>query len=167
MKMSLNVFPFKIYRTLTSGWFVLENKYRFSCRASEYFAYSQGFVFQRKFELYLGVFEEGTRPKTRIYCVNIDVDDVLSHAVQLGTILSIIAQSVWCQTHNSRTDQMRTLYDEHELKSPSHLSSPEIINHSSHHLDLNRDAVAQLVDALPKKSIGLPRWFQCNIHINF
>lgn len=50
-----------------------------------------GFVFQAKVELYLGFFEEGTTSKTRIYCVKIYVEYVLSHAVLLGTILSIIA----------------------------------------------------------------------------
>ena len=44
----------------------------------------------------------------------------------------IIVQSIWCQTHHSWTDQMRTLLDEHELISPIHLSSPELINQSSH-----------------------------------
>ena len=77
-------------------WIALDNKYSFSCKASEYFAYSQGFVFQGMVELYLWNFEEGTTSKTRIYCVKIEVEHLLSHAVQLRTIFSIIAQLVWC-----------------------------------------------------------------------
>jgi hypothetical protein len=48
----------------------------------------------RKVELYLGVYEEGTTFKIIIYWVKIDVDHVFCHAVMLGTILSIFAQSV-------------------------------------------------------------------------
>jgi len=51
-------------------WIALD-KYRFSCRAFEYYAYSQCFVFQGMVELYLWIFEEGTASKTRIYCVKI------------------------------------------------------------------------------------------------
>jgi hypothetical protein len=76
-------------------WIALEIQYRFSYKASEYFAYSQGFVFQGMVELYLWIFEEGTTSKTRIYCIKIEVDHVLSHAVQPRTILSITANSVW------------------------------------------------------------------------
>jgi hypothetical protein len=51
-------------------------------------------VFQGKVELYLGVNEEGATFKILIYCFKIDEDHVFCHAVMLGTILSIIAQSV-------------------------------------------------------------------------
>jgi len=47
-----------------------------------------------KFEFYLGFFEEGNASKTLIYDMKFDVDHVFRHAVPLGTILSIIAQSV-------------------------------------------------------------------------
>jgi len=76
-------------------WFALENTYRFSCRASAYFAYSQGFVFQGKFKLYLGFFEEGNTSDSRIYFMKVDVEHVSSHAVPLGTILSLTAKPVW------------------------------------------------------------------------
>jgi hypothetical protein len=81
-------------RTLTSGWFAIESKYYFSCRASAYFAKLQGFVFQRKVDFYLVSFEEGTTFKTLIYCMKIYIDNVFSHAVPFGTILSISAHQV-------------------------------------------------------------------------
>ena len=37
---------------------MLDNMYRFSCRASTYFAYSQGFVFQGKLNYNLGSMEK-------------------------------------------------------------------------------------------------------------
>jgi len=77
-------------------WIALDNKYSFSCKASEYFAYSQDVVFQGMVELYLWNFEEGTTSKTRIYCVKIEVNHVLPHAVQLRANFSIIGQLVWC-----------------------------------------------------------------------
>jgi len=80
----------------TFRWISLENKYRFNCRASAYFAKSQGFVFQGKFDLYLGGYEEGTTFKIQVYCIKIHINRVFSHAVLLRTILSITAQSVWC-----------------------------------------------------------------------
>ena len=42
---------------------------------------------QGKVELYLGVFEEGTTFKTRIYCMKIDVDCMFFHVALLATIL--------------------------------------------------------------------------------
>ena len=55
----------------------------FGCTSSAYFAYSQGFIFQGRVELYLGIFEKGTTFKTHIYCMKIDVDHVFCHVVPL------------------------------------------------------------------------------------
>ena len=92
-----NEFQFKhislrLYRILTSGWSALGNKYRLSCRAPAYCAYPRDFLYQGIVELYLGYSEEGTKFKTRIYCMKIYVDHVSSHAVLLRTVHSITVQ---------------------------------------------------------------------------
>jgi hypothetical protein len=132
-------------------WFALENKYRFSYRASAYFAHSQGFVFQGNFELYLWVYDEGTTSKTRIYCMKIDLDHVFCHAVPLRTILSINAKSVWCH-HHSLTYYVRTLCDSHEVTSPNHLSSPELICHISEHSQISPSSPHQNSCRFPQVS---------------
>ena len=125
---------------------MLGNMYRFSCRACTYFAYSHGFVFQGKLNYILGVYEERTIFKLCIYCMKIDVDLVFCHAVPLRTILSVTAQSVCCQPHHSLTNQMRTVYNAHELTSTNHLSFPELIYRSSDHSLVSRTYSHQILN---------------------
>ena len=73
---------------------------------------------------------EGNTSNSRIYFMKVDVEHVSSHAVPLGTILSLTAKPLWCQAHDVLADQMTY---SHELISPIHLSSPELTYHSSEH----------------------------------
>ena len=129
--------------------------YHFKCRASTYFAYSQGFVFQGKLNYILRCIKKKPFSRFVLLHENRCRPCVLSHSTA-GQILSITAQSVCCQPHHSLTNQMRTVYNSHELISPNHLSSPELIYRSSDHSLVSRTYSHQILNCFTGPWLVIP-----------